>query len=117
MTPLLKEGLSSDFDGEILMFIGVDRKNNTKVLDSLGSALYRVDNAVCNNQEDVICLTNEFISPWRKPQTINIGGTFYGCGKDNQWKQYAVLNKQKGYTLKALWMPSYYKWMTDQGNE
>ncbi|CAO1429344.1 unnamed protein product [Diamesa tonsa] len=43
LTPVLQNKSIKDFDGEIVMFVGIDRKGNTTARDSVGSALYRVD--------------------------------------------------------------------------
>ena len=90
------------------MFVGIDRKGNSTRKDSIGSALYRVDQKLCENQKKAdLCLTSQFIAPWRVPQNINIGGTFYVCDVDNHFKQIALLIGQKGYVSKALWLPNY----------
>ena len=108
LAPFLVDGKVEDFNGEILMFVAIDRKGNTTDRDSVGSALYRVDQVMCKNQKDAeLCLTSQFIAPWRVPQNINIGGTFYVCDWDNHFKQIAMLTKQEGYVSKAVWLPNY----------
>ena len=108
LTPVLQNKSIKDFDGEILMFVGIDRRGNSTDRDSVGSALYRVDQILCNSPKNAeLCLTSEFIAPWRVPQNINIGGTFYVCDEDHQFKQIAMLVKQEEYVSTALWLPDY----------
>ncbi|CAO1429336.1 unnamed protein product [Diamesa tonsa] len=108
LTPFLVDGKVEDFDGEIVMFVGIDRKGNTTTRDIIGSALYRVDQVSCKDHKDAeLCITSQFIAPWRVPQNINVGGTFYSCDWDLKFKQIAMLTKQEGYVSKAVWLPNY----------
>lgn len=92
------------------MFVGIDRKGNNTRHDSIGSALYRVDQALCKGLKNAdICMTSEFISPWRTPQNINIGGTFFVCDTDNRFKQIALLVGQSGFVSRGIWLPYYHQ--------